>query len=508
MKKEEKNMSWQALKSGSDVRGRAVGEDAVITNHIAAALGMAFARRLSRDLDKPVEEITIALGRDSRITGPQLLKATADGILRAGASVLDFGMCTTPAMFMSIITPGFEPDGSIMLTASHHPWDRNGLKFFTAAGGIEGKYVEELLLEAETLHPEEAAPTGKHTEKAFLPVYMDQLSARIRKGLGTDAEKPLTGLHVVVDAGNGAGGFYARLMENLGANTAGSQFLEPDGMFPNHIPNPENAQAMESVCAAVKKAGADLGVIFDTDCDRAAVVDGAGREINRNRLIALISAILLEEKGGRTIVTDSVTSAGLKTFIEGRGGSHYRYKRGYRNVIDEAVRLNEAGIDCPLAIETSGHAALRENHFLDDGMYLVTVLIIRAMLMKREGKSLSDLIADLKEPAESREIRLNITEKDFRTRGQEVIALISRHAEETDSWHIAPDNREGIRVSFNLEGQKDSGWFLLRLSVHDPVLPLNCESDVAGGVRTILRELYGVLRDEQGIELGALEKEL
>ena len=501
-------MSWLSLKSGSDVRGRAVGENTVITNHVAAALGMAFALRLSRDLGKPVNHTTIALGRDSRITGPELLKAAANGILRAGASVIDFGLCTTPAMFMSIITPGFEPDGSIMLTASHHPWDRNGLKFFTSEGGIEGKYVEELLTEAETLNPESAEPSGTYTQKAFLPVYMDQLAARIRKGLGTNDEKPLAGLHVVVDAGNGAGGFYAQLMEGLGANTAGSQFLEPDGMFPNHIPNPENAQAMESVCEAVKKSGADMGVIFDTDCDRAAVVDGEGREINRNRLIALISAILLEEKQGRTIVTDSVTSSGLKTFIEERGGHHYRYKRGYRNVIDEALRLNGEGIDCPLAIETSGHAALRENHFLDDGMYLVTVLIIRAMGMKREGKSLSDLIADLKEPVESKEIRLNITEKDFRSRGEEVISLISSHAENNESWHIAPDNREGIRVSFDLAGQKDSGWFLLRLSVHDPVLPLNCESDVAGGVQTILRDLRDVLKNEKGIDLAALEKEL
>ncbi len=501
-------MGFSALKSGSDVRGRAVGDDAQITERVASALGMAFALRLARDLHKPVSEVTIALGRDSRITGPKLLSAAADGILRAGASVMDFGMCTTPAMFMCIITPGFEPDGSIMLTASHHPWDRNGLKFFTAGGGIEGKYVEELLAEAETLNPEATEATGTYTEKPFLPVYMEQLAARIRQGLQTDEAAPLKGLHVVVDAGNGAGGFYARLMESLGADTAGSQFLDPDGMFPNHIPNPENPDAMASVCAAVCRIGADLGVIFDTDCDRAAIVDAEGREINRNRLIALISAILLEEKPDRTIVTDSVTSAGLKTFIEQRGGTHYRFKRGYRNVIDEAVRLNAEGIDCPLAIETSGHAALRENHFLDDGMYLVTVLIIRAMRMKREGKSLSDLIADLKEPAESREVRLNILEKDFRTRGQEVIDLIQRHAERTGGWHIAPDNREGIRVSFDLNGRKDSGWFLLRLSVHDPVLPLNCESDEAGGVRQILSALYTVLKGERGIDLSALEKEI
>ena len=104
-------------------------------------------------------------------------------------------------------------------------------------------------------------------------------------------------------------------------------------------------------------------------------MDQNGKAINRNRLIALIAAILLDEEPGGTFVTDSVTSSGLAQFIAEWGGTHYRYKRGYRNVIDEAIRLNAEGINCPLAIETSGHAALRENYFLDDVMYLVTRLI-------------------------------------------------------------------------------------------------------------------------------------
>ena len=379
-------MDWMKLKSGSDVRGVAVGENAPLTEHVAMCLGMAFARYVAKHVGKPVTQVTIAIGRDSRISGPALLHAAAEGVSKAGASVLDFGMCTTPAMYMCIITPGFQPDGSIMITASHHPYDKNGLKFFLAEGGVEGDVVEELLKTASTLEPEDTPLAGTIVKKPFLPTYKEQLADRIRRGLGTDVPKPLLGLHVVVDAGNGAGGFYAQLMEELGAWIEGSQFLEPDGMFPNHIPNPENEAAMASISAAVKRVGADLGVIFDTDCDRAAVVDADGREINRNRLIALISAILLDEKPGETIVTDSVTSSGLKKFINDWGGEHYRYKRGYRNVIDEAIRLNKEGISCPLAIETSGHAALRENHFLDDGMYLVTVLIVRAMKLKQEGK--------------------------------------------------------------------------------------------------------------------------
>ena len=327
---------------------------------------------------------------------------------------------------------------------------------------------------------------------------------RMRRGLDTDVACPLLGLHVVVDAGNGAGGFYEEMLREMGAWTEGSQFLEPDGHFPNHIPNPENEQAMAAISQAVVKVGADLGVIFDADCDRAAIVDAAGREINRNRLIALISAILLDKEPGATIVTDSVTSSGLAQFITEWGGVHYRYKRGYRNVIDEAVRLNAAGIDCPLAIETSGHAALRENHFLDDGMYLVTVLIVEAMRLKQEGKELSSLLDGLREPVESVELRLNITAPDFREAGRTVIERVMDHASYETDWHIAPDNREGVRINFDLDDGLQNGWFLLRLSVHDPVLPLNVESDVPGGVRTMLSKLLSVLDGIEDIDISPI----
>ena len=122
-------MDWMKLKSGSDVRGVAVGENAPLTEHVAMCLGMAFARYVAKHVGKPVTQVTIAIGRDSRISGPALLHAAAEGVSKAGASVLDFGMCTTPAMYMCIITPGFQPDGSIMITASHHPYDKNGLKW-------------------------------------------------------------------------------------------------------------------------------------------------------------------------------------------------------------------------------------------------------------------------------------------------------------------------------------------------------------------------------------------
>ncbi|MDD7123004.1 MAG: phosphomannomutase/phosphoglucomutase [Clostridiales bacterium] len=494
---------YQSLKSGTDIRGDALGEKAVLTNEVALCIGGAFITWLSERTGKHPGALTVAIGRDSRLTGPALLAACAEGMARTGAQVWDYGMCTTPAMYMSLLTEGFKADASIMVTASHHPYYRNGLKFFLPEGGVSATDISMILSIAANTAPVDG-PHPAVQKRDFLPVYKQQLMDRMRRGLDTDVACPLLGLHVVVDAGNGAGGFYEEMLREMGAWTEGSQFLEPDGHFPNHIPNPENEQAMAAISQAVVRVGADLGVIFDADCDRAAIVDAAGREINRNRLIALISAILLDKEPGATIVTDSVTSSGLAQFITEWGGVHYRYKRGYRNVIDEAVRLNAAGIDCPLAIETSGHAALRENHFLDDGMYLVTVLIVEAMRLKQEGKELSSLLDGLREPVESVELRLNITAPDFREAGRTVIERVMDHASYETDWHIAPDNREGVRINFDLDDGLQNGWFLLRLSVHDPVLPLNVESDVPGGVRTMLSKLLSVLDGIEDIDISPI----
>lgn len=502
---DSKLSSWLKLVSGSDIRGNA-GQ---LTDEFAEKVGYAFALWVARGLGTTSDKIKLAVGHDSRLSGPRLREALIQGIKAADSDVLDCGLCTTPAMFMICVDPQTRADASIMITASHHPSEKNGFKFITRHGGLSGADVESIVETAAQVE----VPDPLVREVDFLSSYTEALKDMVRRRLNDNSLKPLLGLHVVVDAGNGAGGFYARFLSELGAETRGSQFLEPDGSFPNHAPNPEDAAAMRSLSKAVLKSGADLGVIFDADCDRAAIVDQSGRAINRNRLIALICAILLEEHPGATFVTDSVTSSGLNQFITEWGGVHYRYKRGYRNVIDEAIRLNDEGIDCPLAIETSGHAALRENHFLDDGMYLVTRLICEAMARKRNGMTLSSLIDELQEPVESMEIRLPILdEEDFRASGQEVIEAVLSHTLEDPAWQLAADNREGVRISFNLEGGVRNAWFLLRLSVHDPVMPLNAESDVPGGVKYMLSQLYELIRDTRVLDLKplrtAIEREI
>ena len=259
---------------------------------------------------------------------------------------------------------------------------------------------------------------------------------------------------------------------------------------------------MRSIMDAVAETKADLGIIFDTDVDRAGAVLSDGSELNRNRIIAMLATILLREHPGTTIVTDSITSTGLAKFIESKGGIHHRFKRGYRNVINESIRLNNAGQDSQLAIETSGHGALKENYFLDDGAYLVTKLLIELARGKKEGYTLESLIAELEEPAESLEFRMNILVEDFKTYGQRVIDELTTYAEKQSGWSLAPNNFEGVRV--NLDEAHGNGWFLLRLSLHDPLLPLNIESNSIGGAKMIAKELATFLSNYELLDAKAL----
>jgi phosphomannomutase len=499
--------NWNKLQNGSDIRGIAIegvpNEPVNLTPEVARILGQAWVVWLSQKINKPNDRLTIGVGRDSRLSGPSIMQAVIDGITSTGSHVHDFGMASTPAMFMSTITAGFECDGAIMLTASHLPFNRNGLKFFTAQGGLEKQDISAILALATANLFEISATPGSVTVHDFMSVYAQQFVSQIRSAVNhpTNFDQPLAGLKIIVDAGNGAGGFYAdRVLQPLGADTTGSQFLDPDGTFPNHVPNPEDPDAMAAICRAVVEHQADFGIIFDTDVDRSAAVDSKGKELNRNRLIGLISAIVLKEHPHSTIVTDSITSDGLTQFIqENLGGTHHRFKRGYKNVINESMRLNEAGQESWLAIETSGHGAMKENHFLDDGAYLVSKLLIELAKSRLTGQLLTDLIAELREPIESKELRIKITSEDFQEVGGRVIEQVQALALSHASWKIVPNNYEGVRVSCG--DAEEDGWFLLRLSLHDPVIPVNIESNVPGGVDRIEQQLLSFLKTQESLDL-------
>ncbi len=491
-------MEYRGLQNGSDIRGVAMEngeqrpvdltEDAV--RHIAKAFAIWLKERSGK------EQLRIAIGRDSRLSGPRLAACAIEGLRSEACMVYDLGLASTPCMFMSTVLDPLKVDGSIMITASHLPYYRNGMKFFTPAGGLEKSDIASLAALASETRLGDCSK-GFVERHGFMQVYEGYLRDKIKEGVqASDYDHPLKGLHVIVDAGNGGGGFFVSgVLQPLGADTGGSQFLEPDGRFPNHIPNPEDPVAAKAVHDATLKAGADLGIIFDTDVDRAGAVLPTGQTLTRNVLIAILSDIALQAHPGTTIVTDSVTSTGLAAFIKAHGGVHRRFKRGYRNVIDEAIRLNREGVDCQLAIETSGHGAWKENYFLDDGAYLMVKLLVEL----GKGRKIADMIKDLKEPAESTELRFPVTASDVQSNGDRVLALVRQEAPKHPGWSLERENYEGVRV--NTDKTHGDGWFLIRKSLHEPIMPLNIESDSKGGVAVMASGIKALLEKAGGLDL-------
>ncbi|MBP5283118.1 MAG: phosphomannomutase/phosphoglucomutase [Treponema sp.] len=499
-----------SLQNGSDIRGTACdgvpGEKVNLTPQTAFRIARAFVQWLSIKLKKNPDELTVGIGRDSRIPGPALLNAAAAGMPQAGANVIDCGMATTPAMFMSCVFSETSFDGSVMITASHLPFNRNGIKFFDHDGGLDH---EDITIILDITENEENLICQEKTDFEkfdLVSLYASFLKRKICDGLGkNESEKPLKNLKIAVDCGNGAGGFFAeKILVPLGADTSGSCFLEPDGMFPNHIPNPENPAAIKSIRDAVINSGADLGLIFDTDVDRMSAVFSDGEEVNRDAIIALVSSILAEENPGSTIVTDSVTSDRLTDFLENHLGlKHLRFVRGYKNVINKQKELNEQGINCPLAMETSGHGALKENYYLDDGAYLAVKLIIALSKAEQSGKKLESYIAGFKKglPGEEKEFRLKITAEDFASAGKEILKSIRKTAAE--KGYILPLSYEGVRISFKNEDLR--GWILFRMSLHDPVMPVNVEGERPGDCRKLTEIVKSLVSPSPALDISCLK---
>jgi len=528
---------FKRLQNQFDLRGTALasnggGKQVTLSPTEAFFLGQAFATWVVRQ-QQGAAPVTIAVGRDSRLTGPALSYSLLEGVeaVCGSEAALDLGLCSTPATFHACLDPplGLAVAGSIMVTASHLPMDRNGMKMFfrLGKGGLGEKDVSEVVALASQLYEEQHGvypnldlPTTRphpHWKQAhdFLPdVYGEHLAQLIRNSAanGQNWERPLEGMKILVNPGNGAGGFFLRVLEACGADTTGSFNVEPDGHFPNQNPNPEDPATMQATVEAVAAAKADLGVIFDPDCDRLGLVGGGGKEapagfqplaLNRNRLIAMAAAVVLRDHPGSTIVTDSVTSEGLSRFISRRGGKHLRYQKGYRNVIEKAQSLP----DCWLAMECSGHAAFRENRFLDDGCFLAVKLIgemacpvsaltgggkmgVAMPTNAANGKDLSALIADLDEPMEYAEVRLGVREGCERGLATERVLKAFEWVVSVNSvWKMEKENYEGLRAKVQEDEGRKTGWLHFRPSLHDPVVALTCESEVEGGIAAMLGTL-------------------
>jgi len=411
-----------------------------------------------------------------------------------------------------------------MVTASHLPADRNGLKFFTPEGGFTKSQIQQLGVRAMDcasewytrgmLPPASGDGAVMCSEWVdWMPQYADSLKQAVIQQVNR-GETPLKGLNIVLNSGNGSGGFFQAVLEDLGADVSGCIHNTPDGSFPNGIPNPEYTPMLEETVKACEAAYADLGIMLDTDADRCGFVvprtvqDNGVRAdyepLNRNRLIALLGVVLSREAPGCAIVTDSVTSEGLATFLEDNLGlKHVRYLKGYANVINKAKELTTTGqYDAKLAIETSGHCAMQENGYLDDGTY--AAVKIASLLAREQGSnSLLDLIADMEELDEVSELRMTTKDGSLDTM-QKVFDFCALEFERlceskedpvVKSWEIDTDNLEGIRVRTG-----NNQFLMLRKSLHDPIISLQIEAQSKDEAReSMVKPLLRAFESEQQI---------
>jgi len=412
-----------------------------------------------------------------------------------------------------------------MVTASHLPADRNGFKLYLSdptAKSVSGfskadvralgdravtfarQMLDPVLTTTTPNMPQLTDESSLTTQQQPVDVHcaahvnwMPDYAASLQDAIlaKTNGSQPLSGLKIVLNSGNGSGGFFAQVLTDLGADCTASINLDPDGSFPNDYgaPNPENPSMFQQTSAACESAQADLGIMFDTDGDRSGFVvprtiqsDGTKTDyevLNRNRLIALLGVVFAREQPGCTIVTDSVTSEGLASFLQDRMGlQHVRFKKGYANVINKAKEINadpSVNASAEVAIETSGHCAMRENDFLDDGTY-TAVQVVSLLAREKESNndaSLLELIRDMDELDEVSELRISPVDGslDSMRRIFDIAETeIERQCQnDASSWSLDAENLEGIRVRV---GGTAGQFFMLRKSLHDPIISLQIEA--------------------------------
>lgn len=456
--------------------------------------------------------IEVVIGRDSRLHGMRLCDAFARGAESRSPriQVKYAGVVTTPAC---AAFPRLQESchAAVMVTASHLPADRNGFKIFLKSGrnvnfsdlGQKAAVVANEWFSMGILPPQsggEQVMCSNHVQ--YMPAYTESLKRALWEQTGGGDTQPLRGLSIVLNAGNGAGGFFASVLEELGADVSHSLHLEPDGTFPHGVPNPEYAPMYQATVTACEECHADLGIMLDTDADRCGFVtprtclelpDGSIRKtnyepLNRNRLIALLATVFAKQVPGCAFVTDSVTSEGLSTFLQQLGIVHVRYLKGYMNVINKAKDLTLQGIvDAQVAIETSGHCAMQENGYLDDGTYTALKVVGElAYLRKNHGPTatLLDLITDMEELDEITELRLPVTDDSLVTMRDifDFCALtIEEEVTRNFQWKLDADNLEGIRVRTG-----GNQFFMLRKSLHDPIISLQIEAASKDAARAVV----------------------
>lgn len=436
-----------------DIRG-VVGKD--FDAALAYCLGRAFVEELKlANPNKPVAELSVVVGYDCRLSGPELKNALMAGLLDAGVKVFGSGMGPTPQLYYAAFSKN--RDGAIQVTGSHNPGDQNGFKMLIGHKTLSGPDIQklknhikgfsaEIIAKADT--PVSATP-GAVTDADARAAYIAELVERSRSHMGERK------LKIVVDAGNGVGGLVGpQVLRELGCEVI-ELFTEPDGRFPNHHPDPTVVENLKHLQDAVKAAKADLGIAWDGDADRIGVVDELAQPIFGDMLLVLYGRQLLKEVKQPTIIGDVKCSELMFTSLREQGANTVMAKTGHSLIKAKLKELN-----AELAGEMSGHMFFKHRYFgFDDALHASARLV---ELLSQTSKPLSALLSDLPKTVSTPEIRVDCPEE---------VKFKVAEAAQSSFPEYQVNTLDGVRVTF------EHGWGLVRASNTQPVLVMRFEAD-------------------------------
>ncbi len=437
-----------------DVRGIA-GQD--LSPEFAECLGLAYATLLvGRAPAQGRPHLTVAVGRDCRLTGEAYATALIRGMQKGGLDVVDIGVCPTPLTYFSIFQ--LDLDGGVMVTGSHNPADYNGFKICIGKDTLHGARIQELRERMIQVAQSGAVSdrVGLVCRTPMIPTYIEHLLKGAKK---------VRSMKVVLDAGNGTASTVApELFERLGAEVI-PLYCELDGRFPNHHPDPTVPSNLRDLIAKVRETGAAFGVGFDGDSDRIGAVDENGRILFGDELMVIFARDVLQSHPGATIISEVKSSHRLYNDIAAKGGNGIMWKTGHSLI---KSKMKETG--AALAGEMSGHIFFADRYFgYDDAIY--AALRLYEIASAHTGP-VSSLVADLPETLNTPEIRIDcIEEKKF--------ALVEETKRLLQGAAGSINDIDGVRISFS------DGWGLVRASNTQPVLVLRFESTTQAGMSRI-----------------------
>ncbi len=436
-----------------DVRGIVPTQ---LNEEIGRQIGLAFQHVL--DEEDRSRGNTVVVSRDMRSHSEGLAQALIEGLTAAGLDVLDIGLATTPMNYFAVGQT--RAAGGVQVTASHNPAQYNGFKFSRhdarPVSGDHGIALMERKVQEGDL-PRAATPGTVRTGKVF-DEYQRHILSFLKNGRR---------LKVVADAANGMGTLYQPILEAMGIELV-PVYFELDGSFPNHEANPLKEENLHDLMRAVKEHGADLGVSFDGDADRAAFVDERGEPIGSDLMTALIGGELLGREPGKAVLYDLRSSRAVHEYIEEKGGVPVRERVGHSFM--KATLRKRDGI---FGGELAGHYYFRD-HFCADCSILAVVEVLN--LMRETGKPLSEIVRPLLRYAKSPEINFEVEDK------QGMISQLARRYADAEIDYL-----DGITLRY------PTWWANVRPSNTEPFLRLVMEAASPAELEEKKAELFGLL---------------